>query len=169
MGRDTGLRRHGARGRYTIAVLTRAYSAAFTPGGDTLLVAGDSANEPVLLAIAAGSGAVLARAQLSGGQFLGGRAVAVDPVRPWLYVGWQGAHGNPFSVDSFYVDVYDRRSLALVATLRPPTTVIQGLPASQYFNDWVFVMDAAQRHLYLTANVTNAGVPSWVYEYDLMP
>ena len=156
---------------YTLTALPRTWTAAFSPGGDTLFVAGDdSAGGEVLLEVNAASGGVLARAPLSGAYYGAGLAVAVDPMRPWVYVAWM-AGSQPYVADTPAVDVYDRRSLVRVATLRASTSLFKAVPGDP-FNPtwaWAFVPSPLERRLYLTFNNGQGAGLTYVFEYDLMP
>ena len=156
---------------YTIAALTGTAAAAFTPGGDTVYVAGDSAyHGNMLLAVDAASGAVLGRTPVGGYWPREGLAVAVDPLRPWLYVAWTVSH-DPYNLDSVVVNVYDRRSLRRVATLAASSGMRAGIPVSPGFQPyaWTFVMSPVERRLYLTFNVPWPDGLTYVFKYKLMP
>ncbi len=152
---------------YTLTALQRTWGAAFTPGGDTLFVAGaDSAiaTQEVMLVVEAATGAVLARAPISGYYDLAGLAVAADPLGPWVYVAW--LTGRPYVADTPVVDVYDRRTLARVASLRASGSLLSAVPGDPFEPAWAwaFVMSPIARRLYLVF-----GGGPYVFQYDLMP
>jgi hypothetical protein len=109
---------------YGIGQIRYAATAAFSAGGDTLFVAGDDANrQPQLVMVRAGDGVILRSVALP----LIAGAIAPDPFRPWLYVAgftWPDRRGHLL--------VFDRESLALMATLGAPDSV----SGYAHFNVW---------------------------------
>ncbi len=147
-----------ASARLAYAVnLTVSQAAAFTADGDTLLVAGDSADLYLLLSVDAATGVPFARAVLPNS----GQSVAVDPARPWVYVALVADTGPPA------VEVLDRATLRQVAVLRPSRSLVASFPSpmSWYAFFPTFVSDLGARRLYLTFMT----VPNYVVEYELMP
>ena len=95
---------------YHVPALSGVQGAAFTPEGDTLFLAGDSAGVPALAAVLAADGARLATRTLG----LSPCAVAVDGAHRWLYVAGQVTSSpGPQSV----LQVLDRTTLNAVTTL----------------------------------------------------
>jgi len=133
--------------------------AAFSEQGDTLFVATTSATGySALLAVDATSGTVLARAPLHV-DLAGVAGVAVDPRGPWVYVA--GARGLPI------VEVFDRASLAPVATLRAPTALPGFDPYTAQYSDYVIVQSPVERRLFVALN---GGAPTlYVLQFELMP
>ena len=144
--------------------------AAFTSGGDTLYVAGvgkDPAYSEEAVAVDATSGSVLARTiRFTDGPYIYNiptSAVAVDPVRSFLYAaGW---HGGPF------LDVLDRATLRLVASVRVPASVTAGLDGSRaiYGAPWTIVVSPVARRLYVSTYANGQMPQPYVFEYELMP
>ncbi|HKA59569.1 MAG TPA: hypothetical protein VKD28_13205, partial [Gemmatimonadales bacterium] len=96
---------------YRVPALSTVQGAAFTPDGDTLFLAGDSAGAPALTAVFAADGARLATRTLG----LSPCAVAVDGAQRWLYVaGLTTAAAGTTSV----LQVLDRATLNVVTTLQ---------------------------------------------------
>jgi hypothetical protein len=96
---------------YRVPALSTVQGAAFTPDGDTLFLAGDSAGAPALAAVVAADGARLATRTLG----LSPCAVAVDGAQRWLYVaGLTTAAADTTSV----LQVLDRATLNVVTTLQ---------------------------------------------------
>jgi hypothetical protein len=95
---------------YRVPVLSGAQGAAFTPEGDTLFLAGDSAGAPALAAVLAADGARVATRTLG----LSPCAVAVDGARRWLYVAGQTT-SSP--VPQSVLQVLERTTLNAVTTL----------------------------------------------------
>lgn len=91
---------------YRVPSLSAAHGGAFSTGGDTLYLAGDSASTAMLVAVRASDGALLASRRLNYEPC----AVAADQLRPWLYVA--GA------TTSAFLQVFDRRTMSSITTLR---------------------------------------------------
>ncbi len=143
-------------------------AAAFTTGGDTLYVVGqDSQNRESLVALDASSGSVLMRTvRFADGPYvnrLPTSALAVDPVRPFLYAaGWH---------DGLFLDVLEPGTLQLVASIRAPAAVNAALdplrvPPSDV---WTIVIDAFERRLYVVPSDYATTPQPYVFAYDLMP
>ncbi len=141
--------------------------AAFSPDGSTLYEAGiDSAYRETLVAVDAGSGAVLARAvrfaDVPYQNRLPTSGLAADPDRPFLYAaGWH---------DGLFLDVLDRETLEPVASLRAPAAVTSALdplrvPASDL---WTIVVDGSARRLYVVPSDYASTRQPYVFSYDLM-
>lgn len=129
--------------------------AAFTDGGDTLFMHGDAE----LLMVDATSGTILARTAVHVGT--GNSGVALDPVRPFVYV------AGPVN-DRPVVEVFDRTTLLWVASLRIPASV----PFDYFdarFGEYIIAMSSASPHLYVVVNNWGYGTPMEVLRYDVMP
>ncbi len=139
---------------YTVTAIRETWGGEFTAGGDTLFqAADDSVGQSTLLELDAASGRVLARVPIDEI----GLDVRIDPNGAWIYVaGAAGGAGAPF------VSVFDRTTLARVATLRIPAGAVYPLTG-----DFEMVSNARDRRLYLTINDRSA--PVSVYTFDLMP
>lgn len=100
---------------------TRVGGAVFSPAEDTLYVVGDTSGiggnnpKPALVMVGAATGIVYRTASFSGGYAVG---IGQDALRPWLYVITQTPFASPQLV------VLDRRSLATIATLRAPASLM---------------------------------------------
>ncbi len=102
---------------YRVAALSAAHGAAFSSGGDTLYLAGDSLAAFALVAIRASDGAVLTARRLDYEPC----AVASDPVAPWVYVaGLSQASGRSL------LQVFDRGTMDLITTLRVTSAIAYG-------------------------------------------
>ncbi|HJS43229.1 MAG TPA: hypothetical protein VJ755_07130 [Gemmatimonadales bacterium] len=96
---------------YHVPPLSGVQGAAFTPEGDTLFLAGDSAGAPALAAVLAADGARLATRTLA----LSPCAVAADGAQRWLYVaGLVTLAADTTSV----LQVLDRATLNVITTLQ---------------------------------------------------
>ena len=141
---------------YHLTGLPDVASAAFSDGGDTLFVTGwGSSGDAVLLAVDAATGAPLARAATR----TAGGGIALDPVRPYLYVA--GAVG-----DAPVVEVFDRASLRPVATLRAPPGRLSLDPWMFAYGDFVPVVYPSARQLFV---VLNPWGDTAVLRFDLIP
>ena len=141
---------------YYLTGLPDVANAIFSDGGDTLYVTGwGSSGDAELRAVDAATGRLLARTatRAAGGD------IALDPVRPYLYVA--GAVG-----DAPVVEVFDRASLALVATLRMPPGRLPFDPRVIVYSDFVTVMYPSARQLFV---VVNPWGDTAVLRFDLMP
>ncbi len=139
--------------------LATAGGAAFTPGGDTLFIAGgDSTDTRRLLAVDPTNGRVL----LQSPPIVGNQAVALDPGHPWVYVAGD--------VGGVTVEVFDRGTLDKVATLRAPVTALPGAYGNSMEEGLAFFLaNFGSRRLYLVFNAGNETAPLYVMQYDLMP
>lgn len=147
---------------YYLSSMDQSDEAAFSDGGDTLFRSGsrqippDWSWETVLEAVDATSGRVLASTRLGAASW----ALTVDPGRPWIYVyGWSGAEP--------VVELFDRGSLAHVATLRVPAAAVDS--SLLYYNDYVAVLSPVERRLYVTLRRSYPQGPIRVLKFDLMP
>lgn len=137
---DVGAGRVG----YRVSALTSAKGAAFTPGGDTLFLAGDSAGVETLVAVRA-----------SDGHRLGSRAldftpcaVAADSTRPWVYVAGITGGALPRSV----LQVYDRTTLERTTTLHVTSDIPYGTQLCR------IVLNSVERRVYV--------VETWAGEHN---
>ena len=110
---DVALGRMG----YRVATLSAAQGGAFSSGGDTLYLAGDSASSFVLVATAAADGQLLASRPLG----FAPCAVVLDPSRPWVYV----AGVSPTSGQSL-LQVFDRGTMNPITTLHVTSDIPYG-------------------------------------------
>lgn len=94
---------------FRATALRSAQGAAFSRGGDTLYVAGDSAGMTRLVAVRASDGVTLGSRDLA----FAPCAVGLDPEQPWLYVAGAGR-----------LQVFDQRTLLPITTLH-----VTGAPA----------------------------------------
>lgn len=142
---------------YLLAQYHRLAGAQFSANGDTLFVAAYlslSDTAPVLAALNASDGAVLASAPAWSGAY----HVVLDPGRPWIYL---VGHNSGFDPPS--LRVYDR------ATFAPIATMAARVP--EYLNGDAYpVFSPAERKLYLveTCSFCSAG-PVPIFTFDLMP
>lgn len=99
---------------YTVTQLQRIYGVGFSADGEQLALAGGTSGVPTygVRLLRASDGVLLGEAPLNREPF----AVAIDPVRPLLYVGV----GNPDGLPS--VRVYERPSLRLIGEMKAPAT-----------------------------------------------
>jgi hypothetical protein len=106
----------GGRIAYEVGSLHGPSGAAFSNEGDTLFVVGRDASgrQEVLLALRAADGQLLRSLVVP----LKSWAIAVDPVRPWVYVG-----GYTLPEGRTQLLVFDRKSLALLASVGAPDSV----------------------------------------------
>jgi hypothetical protein len=104
---------------YRVPALRAAQGAAFSSGGDTLYLAGDSASAFALVAIQASNGALLASRRLDYTPC----AVAADPAQPWLYVA--GIAATPGSAQSL-LQVFDRGTMNSITTLHVTSDIAYG-------------------------------------------
>jgi hypothetical protein len=150
--------------------------AAYTPGGDTLFVTGtDSLGHLDLLSVNAATGGALARVDLdstygSGYPQAGVPAVGADPTGPWLYVAGSPHvgcdSGNPV------LEVRDRASLALVATLRIPRSMLSTINPARLTScsPWNLVMSPVGRRVYMVLGWSSSVAgPTLVISVDLKP
>jgi len=104
---------------YRVPALTTATGAAFSHGGDTLFLTGDSAGAPALVAVHARDGQRMASRALGYAPC----AVAVDTTRRWLYVaGVTTAPAAPRSV----LQVFDRGTMNPITTLHVTAALTYG-------------------------------------------
>jgi len=151
---------------YATATASIAYRVAgqrgiggvgFSRGGDTLFVAGAQmvvgGGPARLLALDARDGHVLREAPLEG---FGGGYMVVEPERPWIYL-----------VDGLRVLVVDRRTLAVVARMRPP----EAAPALISWDDVLVPLLGPGNRLYVVDVHAwrDAPKPTGVYEFALLP
>jgi hypothetical protein len=139
---------------YRMAALTTAKGAAFSPGGDTLFLAGDSAGAPALVAVHASDGQRVASRALAYTPC----AVAADTTQGWLYVaGITPAPAAPRSV----LQVFDR------GTMNPITT-LHVTAAFTYGNQLCRIQqNPIARRLYVVE--TSAGefaAPAQIFSFD---
>jgi hypothetical protein len=132
------------------------WAAQFSDDSDTLFVVADTGASaaPMIAALRASDGTVLR----SGPAWPGTHNLVLDPGRPWLYlVGYSS--GKPV------VQVLDRASFAIVATLQGAAATAGMLPGFYYP-----MLAAADRRLYLIDSCTfcNAGGGTFVFAFDLM-
>lgn len=142
---------------YVLAALQYTETGDFSDAGDTLFqVGGDTLGLHGLFAIDAATGHVLAANSFEVYAY----DVRLDPGGKWIYVAGAagGTSGPPI------VAVYDRSTLARVATLREPAGTIS-VPVLR--GDLEILFDAAGRRLYLALNDTRN--PVQVLQFDLMP
>lgn len=142
---------------YVLTAFNQTWAGEFSERGDTLFqTAVDSLGQSGLFAMDPDSGQVLNRAPLEAI----GQDVRVDPNRSWVYVA--GSVGSGLGPP--FVAVFDRASLARIATLRVPAGVA---PGPHTADDFEIVVGSAERRLYLTLN--DRAVPVHVLQFDLMP
>ena len=113
---------------YRIPALSAAQGAAFSPDGDTLYLAGDSAATFALVAVRASDGAGLISRRLDYAPC----AVAVDPSRPWLFVA--GVVPTPSPPHSF-LQVFDRWTMNSLTTLHVVSDTAFGLNLCRIASD----------------------------------
>jgi hypothetical protein len=101
---------------YRVNALHAPQGAAFSSGGDTLFLAGDSSAAFVLVAVAASDGALLASRPLD----FAPCAIAPDQARPWLYVAGVTASGQS------RLEVFDRGTLMALTTLHVTSDIPYG-------------------------------------------
>lgn len=124
---------------YSVPALGSAHGGAFSAGGDTLYLAGDSASTSLLVAVRASDGQLLASRRLNYEPC----AVAADQLRPWLYV----AGGGPQA----FLQVFDRRTMTAITTLRVTSDTLYG-------RDFCRILpNPLERRVYV--------VDTWVGEY----
>ncbi len=143
---------------YWLPSLEQADEAAFSESGDTLFRAGSTVGAGRRVeALDATTGALLASSALEPA----GWAMTLDRERPWLYV------AGPVGTRPV-VQVFDRRSLTPVATLRVPDSA---LDTTYYYSmdDYVTVLSPVERSLYLTIRRLGGTWPIQVLRFDLMP
>lgn len=138
---------------YVLTAWHQTWGGEFSASGDTLVQAAvDSLGQNVLFAVDPTAGRILGRASLEAI----GLDARIDPNGSWVYVaGLVGNIGPPF------IAVFDRVSLARVATLRIPAGV--AYPSG----DFELISNSPDRRLYLTIN--DRGTPVEVYTFELMP
>ena len=141
-----------AQHRYHLPV-TWSSGAAFSPGFDTLFVAGPvGLNGGWLYSLSTQSGARLDSVGVAPwfNSIGSNSAMQADPSGPWLYVSNEAS-----------VRVYDRRTLDQVADLRFP------LPTRQTFVSSIII--SANRVGYLVLNDLDVVAPPLIYSFSLMP
>ncbi|MGH2668293.1 MAG: hypothetical protein ACRDH5_04090, partial [bacterium] len=122
---------------YRVAALGAARGGAFSTGGDTLYLAGDSAAASLLVAVRAADGALLASRRLAYHPC----AVAADQLRPWLFVAGEA-----------FLQVFDRRTLTSLTTLRVTSDSAYGAAPCR------ILPNPLERRVYV--------VETWVGEYN---
>jgi len=142
---------------YLLADYHRLDGAAFSPDGDTLFLAAGRTlrdSEPVLAALRASDGSVLHTARAWAGAY----HVVLDPNQPWIYL-----VGHETSSDPPIIHVYDRATLAPVATLRAR------VPAYMNGDAYPF-LSSAERKLYVVESCSFCGAgPTPIFEFNLLP
>jgi hypothetical protein len=154
---------------YTIP--SNGVGAAFTPGGDSLFIVGAGYPPQRLLLLDATDGHQMGAATIPSQPakgILGGPDVMADPVLPWVYVvGWINGEGPNIGP---VVWVYDRRTLALVAEMRAPSSVAAANP---YWNGFALMPDPLEHRLYvIDVNGYFGNAPpsrTTIYEFEVGP
>ena len=144
---------------YRITALAAARGAAFSAGGDTLYVAGDSASAFVLVAAHAADGAIVASRRLDYTPC----AVAVDPARGWLFVA--GVLPTPAPPQSL-LQVFDRGTMNSLATLHVVSDTAYGL------NHCRIASDPIGRRVYVVdtwAGEHNPAAHAQLYSFETPP
>ena len=106
---------------YRVPALGAAHGGAFSAGGDTLYLAGDSASASLLVAVRASDGELLASRRLNYEPC----AVAADQVRPWIFVAGVTAT-PPASAPQSFLQVFDRRTMSSITTLHVTSDSVYG-------------------------------------------
>jgi hypothetical protein len=152
---------------YTVPGIQADVGAGFSAAGDTLFIAGTTGPDTNLFALNAANGAVLGQAAIPPYDFGLSIAVAAEPALPWVFVATGHYSGGPSGSDIPVVQVFDRRTMASVATLRLPAGSAVGTGGIVGYVFLVFALDAASRRLYLTINSFLTPSQLYVVRYDL--
>ncbi|HET9384674.1 MAG TPA: hypothetical protein VFO67_05975 [Gemmatimonadales bacterium] len=143
--------------RYRVPALTTAKGAAFSPRGDTLFLAGDSAGAPALVAVHARDGQRIASRAL--GYVPCG--VAVDSTRGWLYVA--GITTAPAARRSL-LQVFDRGTMNPITVLHVTAAITYGdLPCRIQQNPLarrLYVVETSAGELAAPAQIFGFDTPS---------